>query len=353
MSARTEGPRLATVLIAVPIAGLLAAICGAVFIAIAFGGTAAGCGGEATGTVKGVPSKLVPIYRQASSRYALGTKGPAILAAINFIETSFGTNLNNSSAGAQGWMQFMPETWAAYGVDGDGDGDKDTNDPWDAIYAAANYLHASGAPKDWPKAIFAYNHADWYVEDVLAAAQKFGAGVAVAVTPGATCIVSAGDADLLKAQALYSPRVFEPIPAKLWIGDGAPQSVDARIWPDAVWLLETYDLLVTAAREAGHATHGDGTALDIVPASGRGWDGTALRAARALGWIPSCGWNGSAPICPLVPAIQWVGYNGYDGHGDPAHTSTPHLHVSWKASEYGCLGLCAPRTWVMAFPLVH
>ncbi|MGC1853224.1 MAG: lytic transglycosylase domain-containing protein [Solirubrobacterales bacterium] len=188
MSAQSEGTRLTAALIAVPIAGLLAAICGAVSIALTFGGTAAGCGTEPTGTVKDVPARLVPIYQGASAKYKLGTKGPTILAAINFIETGFGANLGPSSAGAQGWMQFMPATWAAYGVDGDGDGDRDPDDPWDAIHAAANYLHASGAPKDWRAAIFAYNHADWYVEDVLAAAKRYaGAGA----TEVAVCSISA------------------------------------------------------------------------------------------------------------------------------------------------------------------
>lgn len=154
-----------------------------------------------------------------------------------------------------------------------------------------------------------------------------------------------------KAIRLFAPRAFKPLPARLWVGEGPPQAVDARIWPNAVWLLETFDLRVTAARESGHETHGDGTAMDMVPASGRGWDGTALRAALVLGWIPSCGGNGSAPACPLSPAIQWVGYNGAENHGDPAHAgSNAHLHVSWRSSEYGCPGLCEPREWVEVFP---
>ena len=65
-------------------------------------------------------------------------------------------------------MQFMPETWAMYGVDANGDGVKDPNNPEDAIYAAARYLDAAGMPEDVWGAIFAYNHADWYVEEVLA-----------------------------------------------------------------------------------------------------------------------------------------------------------------------------------------
>jgi hypothetical protein len=116
----------------------------------------------------GVPPMLIPIYQRAAAEYELGPQGPAILAGINLIETAFGTNLNISSAGAQGWMQFMPETWAGYGVDANGDGTADPYNPEDAIYAAANYLSASGMPADTYSAIFAYNHADWYVADVLA-----------------------------------------------------------------------------------------------------------------------------------------------------------------------------------------
>ena len=141
-------------------------------------------------------------------------------------------------------------------------------------------------------------------------------------------------------------------PCRIWVGGGVPEAVDARIWPDAVWLLETYDLQVTAARESGHQTHGDGTAMDMVPAPGHGWDETAKRAASDLGWIESSGPVGVAPACPLVPAIQFIGYNVYPGHGDPAHAGeNAHLHVSWKSSDYECPGLCESREWVMAFPL--
>jgi len=121
----------------------------------------------------GVPAVLIPIYQRASAAYGLGPQGASVLAAINGIETAFGTNLNISSAGAVGWMQFMPETWAGYGVDANGDGVKDPYDPEDAIFAAASYLLASGAPTDWYSAVFAYNHADWYVAEVLANAQCY------------------------------------------------------------------------------------------------------------------------------------------------------------------------------------
>jgi len=349
MSAPAARLQPSTILIAIPAAALLSLILGAVCVALLFG-EAQGCGSTSVvGKVKGVPTKLVPIYQQAAAEYRLGSKGAAILAAINWEETAFGTNLGVSSAEAEGWMQFLPSSWEEFGVDANGDGVKDPYNPWDAIFAAARLLSHLGAPGNWHDAIYGYNHAEWYVEDVLADAEKFAAG-ATAEIAGSAC-GAAGDALLARSQKLYAPLSFKSLPAKLWVGGGLPQAVDARIWPDAVWLLERYGLLVTAAREPGHETHGDGTALDMVPISGRDWDQTALRAALALGWTPGCGWNGSAPVCPLVPAIQFVGYNGYKNHGDPEHSAIPHLHVSWKSSEYGCSGLCAPREWVMAFPL--
>ncbi|HWM63207.1 MAG TPA: lytic murein transglycosylase [Solirubrobacterales bacterium] len=121
-----------------------------------------------------IPAILIPIYQRAADAYGLGPQGPSVLAAINEIETAFGTNLNVSSAGAVGWMQFMPETWDGYGVDANGDGVADPYNPEDAIFAAANYLSASGFPTDVYGAIFAYNHADWYVAEVLANAECYG-----------------------------------------------------------------------------------------------------------------------------------------------------------------------------------
>jgi hypothetical protein len=119
-----------------------------------------------------VPPFLLPIYVSAGRAYDVPWN---VLAAINQIETDFGRIEHQVSyAGAQGWMQFMPGTWAAYGVDASGDGIADPYNPVDAIYAAARYLSASGAPEDLRRAIFAYNHADWYVDEVLHNASIYG-----------------------------------------------------------------------------------------------------------------------------------------------------------------------------------
>ena len=111
-----------------------------------------------------VPPFLLPIYQAAGIQYGVRWE---ILAAINEIETDYGRNLNVSSAGAAGWMQFMPSTWKTYGVDANKDKVKDPYNPVDAIFAAARYLKAAGYQDDVRRAIFAYNHADWYVDSVL------------------------------------------------------------------------------------------------------------------------------------------------------------------------------------------
>ena len=118
-----------------------------------------------------IPPFLLPIYQACGTEYGIPWE---VLAAINKIETGFGTNLNVSSAGAVGWMQFLPSSWETYGVDANGDGRKDPYNPVDAICAAAHYLELSGGTSDLYNAILSYNHADWYVEEVLLYARAYG-----------------------------------------------------------------------------------------------------------------------------------------------------------------------------------
>jgi hypothetical protein len=119
-------------------------------------------------------ASLVPIYQLAGARYGINWR---VLAAINVVETNLGSDLSTSTAGAVGWMQFMPSTWAQWGIDGNGDGVADPYNPWDAIMSAARYLQAAGAGSDLPRAIFAYNHAWWYVNRVLAIAANLPASL--------------------------------------------------------------------------------------------------------------------------------------------------------------------------------
>jgi murein DD-endopeptidase MepM/ murein hydrolase activator NlpD len=118
-----------------------------------------------------IPAFLLSIYQAAGIQYGIRWE---VLAAINEIETDYGRNLNVSSAGAMGWMQFIPSSWKTWGVDANADSKKDPYNPVDAIFAAARYLKAAGADQDLRKAIYAYNHADWYVDSVLMRARFIG-----------------------------------------------------------------------------------------------------------------------------------------------------------------------------------
>lgn len=178
-----------------PLAGALAAGAGALAVTLLLAGLAslAAVGGasgasEASGlsgvsVVAGpgsgvsaaarrqIPPEYLRFYQLAATRYGLDW---AILAGIGKLECDHGRDPDPActregavnSAGAGGPMQFLAATWARYGVDGNGDGRADRWDPADAIYGAARYLRASGAPGDYGKAILAYNHAGWYVSEV-------------------------------------------------------------------------------------------------------------------------------------------------------------------------------------------
>ena len=183
---RPGGAKLAALAAALVGLGLVALLSFLALFGALLGGQAQGqvaCSLSAPGRAE-IPAELVPIYQSATRRYQLGERGVPVLAAINKIETGFGQNQGPSSAGAVGWMQFMPSTWAAYGVDADGDGSRDPADPDDAIHAAARYVSASGAPRDWYRAVFAYNHADWYVQRVLAQADAYQGACTLTVDTG-------------------------------------------------------------------------------------------------------------------------------------------------------------------------
>ena len=120
------------------------------------------------------PATYRELYVQ-SARYCPGLSWH-VLAAIGQVESGHGRNAGRSSAGALGPMQFLPSTWSYYGVDGDGDGRADITSAYDAVPAAALYLCRNGAGrggKDLSSAVFAYNHADWYVRLVLGLAARY------------------------------------------------------------------------------------------------------------------------------------------------------------------------------------
>lgn len=125
------------------------------------------------------PTPVPPTFRTLYTKAARTCPGMSwtLLAAIGQVETGHGSNTSTSYAGAQGPMQFMPATFAAYGVDGDGDGDVEIADPADSVFSAANYLCANGAGRGRLEgAVWNYNHADWYVRLVLKLAALYAGG---------------------------------------------------------------------------------------------------------------------------------------------------------------------------------
>jgi len=129
---------------------------------------------------KEIPANYLPWLARATAKYELGPRGFSILAAVHKIESDFGRSPlpgvapgTKNSAGAMGPGQFLEESWPPFGVDADGDGDKDPYSVPDSVFATANVLHTEGAPANWHDAIFAYNHAEWYVNDVLAQAEAY------------------------------------------------------------------------------------------------------------------------------------------------------------------------------------
>ena len=293
---------------------------------LAVGGAsgAGACQASGAGPVGGAPGQLIPLYQAASSRYGLGPQGPAVLAAINEVETNFGQNLSTSSAGAIGWMQFEPGTWATYGVTPTGapapDGPQGWNDPADAIFSAANYLHASGAPADWQGAIFIYNHAEWYVTQVLSLAQTYyttGLGKSGAASPASFATVCATVATagyvnpLAHIQHLQPERIdmgvdYSGQGAIVAIGAGQITTVSNAGWPNGTFIEEKltsgpyagkdwyYAEDITPAVQVGQTVNtGEPLGQMFQGGSGieTGWSvgdsGTTL--AASLGQIPSSG----------------------------------------------------------------
>ena len=231
----------------------------------------------------------MPIYQRAAAAYGLGPQGPAVLAGINEVETAFGTNLNVSSAGAEGWMQFMPSTWATYGVDANGDGVKDPFNPEDAIFAAASYLSAAGMPADTYGAIFAYNHADWYVAEVLANADCYAPAVGgsaagpTSAAPQMQVLSCRAGPGLAPRRAGRIPqrlrgrlRPLRPRPSRrLGAGRGRPARVELR---PAGW---TSGSCTGPARSASNPASGDSTRST---ATATGASATPTRPTRPPPW---------------------------------------------------------------------
>ena len=187
-----------------------------------------------------IPQELIGLYQVAAG--ACEGLDWTILAAIHKVETGFGTGKATSSAGAQGPMQFMPATFASYGIDGDGDGRTDINDVDDAVFSAANLLCANGAgdPARLATAIWNYNHSQAYVNEVLTLAANYGV---ITLSDG---IVSVAARDLLG-----NPRVVLTPDARADLEAGV---VDRRLVSLLTWIAERHTISISVFK-TGHSKY--------------------------------------------------------------------------------------------------
>lgn len=148
-----------------------------------------------------IPEAVLALYQEAAAAHGLPWP---LLAGVGMAETNHGRLAATSSAGARGLMQFMPATFASYGVDGNGDGRATITNAADSIHSAANYLAALGAGDGGDgvrRALFGYNHATWYVNDVLAYAAHYATQACAADDgnlpdgPDGPCLPTGSDAE--------------------------------------------------------------------------------------------------------------------------------------------------------------
>jgi hypothetical protein len=168
-----------------------------------------------------IPAEYLRLYERAAARFGIDW---AVLAGIGRVECDHGRDADPScrqegavnSAGAGGPMQFLASTWAAYGIDGNGDGRADRWEAADAIFAAARYLHASGAPGDYRRALLAYNHAVWYVQEV----ERWAARYRAPVGESAQLVSVQAGSSSLAAETNTPVRFVAGGEARLMAGDG-------------------------------------------------------------------------------------------------------------------------------------
>jgi hypothetical protein len=266
-----------------------------------------------------IPAEFLALYQRA----AVTCPGLSwsILAAIGWIESGHGRNNGPSSAGAMGPMQFMPGTWAAYGVDGDGDGVIDVWNPPDAIFGAANYLCANGAgnPAGLRDALWRYNHSQVYVEKVLAKAAEYGTFVAGSASPDAAVL-------------LANPNVSMPAAAR---ADLAAGLIDARVVA-ILNDLSTRHTLSIVVFKTGHSpfvagtntfsNHFFGRAVDISKVDGLAVSAASPAARVAVLEILSIP-IGSA-LYPTETGHPWADLETLPGSfTNAAHQD--HIHIGW------------------------
>jgi len=263
---------------------------------------------------------LHELWQRAGAAYGIPWN---VLAAINKVESNFGQNMGPSSAGAIGWMQFMPSTWLRWGLDADGDGIADPWDADDAVYAAARYLAASGGQSDISQAVFSYNHADWYVQEVLDLARVYGSGT-VAQTADLQRLQQALDA--ARARVVAANKTLDAAQNR----EQSLTAVSARLHSkvDQAALLsdrltaQRQAVLFDVRIDAAHATVETAqAAVDRAQAVLR----DAQQKAEAPSFTPSVG--------SLMGAPSYAGGWVFPVGGGPQVVSAAHTHHDYPAVD--------------------
>jgi murein DD-endopeptidase MepM/ murein hydrolase activator NlpD len=264
--------------------------------------------------------QLQGLWQRAGAAYGVNWQ---VLAAINKVESNFGRNMGPSSAGAIGWMQFMPSTWERWGVDANGDG---IADPWnaeDAVTAAARYLAASGGETDVSRAVFSYNHAQWYVDEVLQLARLFGSG---GVQTTFTLDRLQVSLDAARTRVVRTSRKLVAAQRqvrKLWLHERSlrRRAADARVLSDQ---LELGRLAAQAGVVRSEAQARAARAHAAVVAAQRDL-ASARDRSLASSFAPAAG--------TMLGAPSYAGNYVFPVGGGPSVVSVSHFHHDYPAAD--------------------
>ena len=262
---------------------------------------------------------------------------------------------------AYGPFQFITSTWQAYKPEGANDW-SDRLDLFKEALAAGKYLAASGAKGTTKEdklrqAAFAYNRSGTYVQSVINTynfLSKDGGTEIAGSGDGSSCNNDAstgGDASLKDTIKVTERGRFITMPSK-YACQGRKIIIDSRVAAGLAYIVTKYNLCITAGLENGHASHGAGVSVGLVPKDNAKWKETTEKAARDIGWWGD-GYNdsrGSKSTCSPYDGygrcmyevypnkfpkwLRWIGYNGAQCHGDPNHIfggCNAHLHISWAS----------------------
>jgi hypothetical protein len=277
-----------------------------------------------------IPAQYLALYQTAAD--TCPGLSWTVLAGIGKVESNHGRSpapgvlTGTNTAGAAGPMQFgvggkAGNTWAAYGVDGDQppDGVANVYHAPDAIFSAARYLCANGAQQNLEQALFAYNHAGWYVSQVLAQAQRY------ALTPA--LVATSTDVQAL----LDNPKLTLTENARYDLLQGV---VDARVVAVLHLLLQSYTVHVSVFK-TGHSlyvrgtdkvsNHIGGRAVDIFALNGEAVSASNSAARAVVAWLAT----GQGPLRPDELGSPFAEFEGLPGAFTNAD-HMDHIHIGWN-----------------------